>query len=150
MCKWYVFLLISNWVQHLSWAIGNIAARHQHCDCVAVQQDLIQFRDASAFWRVFVLGHILQQHVHKVIEAEQRSDDLLVVPQNDVNSRSDAFVHELCDLVLLGMETNGLHFGGEINKYTKNLPRGSNVDWLTGPDIWDMLLRWFNDSGSLA
>lgn len=81
---------------YLRRTIGNVSTRHQHGYGIPIQQDLIQFRNASSFRSVFVFGHVLQQHIHKVIEAEQRPDDFLVVPEDDVNARSNAFVDQFC------------------------------------------------------
>lgn len=74
--------------------IWNVSTWYQHSDGIPVQQDLIQLGDASAFRSVLVLGHIFQEHIDKVVEAEQSSDDFLVVPQNYVDARTNAFVNQ--------------------------------------------------------
>lgn len=58
--------------------VVRLAARHQHCDVVAVEQDLVQLGDALALGRDLDFLHILQHHVYVHIKPTQRANDLLV------------------------------------------------------------------------
>lgn len=63
---------------------------------IAVEQDLVELGNPPSLRGGLILGHILQHHVHEVIEAEQRPNDLLVALHDDVNAGADALVHQLC------------------------------------------------------
>lgn len=65
-----------------------------HGDVIAIEQDLVQLCDASALGRGFELGHVLQDHVDKVVESEERAHDLLVVLHDNMDSRADGLVHQ--------------------------------------------------------
>jgi hypothetical protein len=64
--------------------LGAGSSGHEQRDVVAVEQNLIELRDALALRRDLVLGHVLEHHVDVVIEAAQRADQLLVAAHNDV------------------------------------------------------------------
>ena len=66
-----------------------------HCDVVAVEQDLVQLCDPPPLGRGLILGYVLQVHVDKVVKAEERPHQLLVVLHDDVDSGADGLVHEL-------------------------------------------------------
>lgn len=76
-------------------SLRNIPTRHKQRNIIPVQKDLIQFGYAPSFRCIFILCHIFQQHIHKIIESQQRSHHFLVVFHDNVYSRADAFVHEL-------------------------------------------------------
>lgn len=65
---------------------------------IAVQKDLVELGDSPSLGGGLVLRHVLQHHVHEVIEAEQCSDDLLVALHDDVDAGADALVYQLCVL----------------------------------------------------
>lgn len=92
-----------NFILKSSNSLRNVkSTRHKHRNIVAIQQNLIKFRDAFALRRVLNLGDVLEQHVDKVIEAQQCSAHLLVVLHQDVNPRADAFVDEFYEWILEG------------------------------------------------
>ena len=66
-----------------------------HRDIVPVEQYLIQFCDSSSLRRRLKLWHVLEDHVHEVVETEKRPNDLLVVFHDDMHARADCFVDEL-------------------------------------------------------
>ncbi|KAI7796570.1 U6 snRNA-associated Sm-like protein LSm5, partial [Triplophysa rosa] len=61
-----------------------------HCDVVAIQQNLIQFRDPSSLWSDFTVTYGHSKLAGKPVESEQSSDDLLIILHDDVNPRTDA------------------------------------------------------------
>jgi len=67
---------------------------HQHRDVVPVQEDLVQLGHPPPLAGRLVLGHVLQHHVHEVVEPEQSAHHLLVVLHDDVHPRADGFVHQ--------------------------------------------------------
>lgn len=65
-----------------------------HCDIVAIQQNSIEFCNSSAFRCSFTFCDIIEKHVYKIIEAQKRPDNFLVILHDDVNSRSNTLVHQ--------------------------------------------------------
>ena len=49
-----------------------------HCDVVPVEQNLVQLCDPPPLGRGLVLGHVLQVHVDKVVEAKEGSNLKLI------------------------------------------------------------------------
>lgn len=67
-----------------------------HGNVVPVEQDLVELGDASPLRGGLVLGDVLEEHVDKVIEAQQCAHYLLVILHDDVDAGADALVHQLC------------------------------------------------------
>ena len=80
---------------HLTTKVCPWLLETYHGDIVAIEQDLIELGDSSSLRRALVLGHVFQVHVDEVVEPEQRAHDLFVVLHDDVNARSNSFVHQL-------------------------------------------------------
>lgn len=99
---------------------------------VAIEQDLIQFRDPLAIRSVLVLGYIVQKHIDEVIKSQKGPHDLLIVLHDDVNPRADALVHEFCGLKVICEQLGGYF----IPSYS---PKGSSVDALGSDVAWAMV-----------
>ena len=66
-----------------------------HCYVVAVKQDLVKLCHPATLRSGLELGDVLKDHVNKVIEAQESSNNLFVVLHDDVNAGADSFVHQL-------------------------------------------------------
>lgn len=73
----------------------SFATRNQHSNVIAVEQDLIELRDATAFGGLLELSDVFEDHVDEIVEAEKSSDDLFVVAHDYVNARADTLVDQL-------------------------------------------------------
>merc|ERR1711872_489500 len=73
----------------------SFSTRNEHSDVIAVEQNLIEFRDPPSLGRVFIFGDVFDDHVDEVVEAQKSPDDLLVVLHDDPYSRTDTFIHQL-------------------------------------------------------
>ena len=74
---------------------GSFTAWYQDCDIVAIEQNLIQLGDTAALGCVLKLGHVLDDHIYKVVKPQQGAHDLLVVPHDYMDARTNTFVDEL-------------------------------------------------------
>ena len=72
-------------------------SRPHHGDVVAVEQDRLQLGDPPALWRALVLRHVLQHHVHEVVEPAECANNLLVVLHDDVKAGANTLVHQFCE-----------------------------------------------------
>lgn len=74
----------------------TLTPRNQHSDVVSIQQNLIQFCHSSSLWGAFKFCDIFQHHIDIVIKTQQHSHNFFVILHNDVNARSNTFIHQLC------------------------------------------------------
>ena len=94
---------------------GAFAAWHKHGDVVAIEQDLVEFGDTATFARILELGHVLQDHVHKVVESQERAHDLLVIAHDDVDTGAYALIDQFKRKQLGRIDQRGvLHGNGHF------------------------------------
>mmetsp|Transcript_10883 Transcript_10883/g.45692 ORF Transcript_10883/g.45692 Transcript_10883/m.45692 type:complete len:240 (-) Transcript_10883:37-756(-) len=93
--------------------LSGLTTRDQQSDVVAVEQDLVEFRDHLApLGGHLIFDHIIEHHVDVHVKPPERSHHLLVRFHYDPDARPHAPIHELGGKQLAGVRGHSLRREG--------------------------------------